>query len=650
MKKRAKSWSFRRFIVRALVLLVVAVTAVVFYLGTSGFPDWFLADILQKVDTDPFSLETSKLKLDLWGGLVLSDVKVYRKGVLGPPCIRADRIESVIDLIGMARGESCIRRIRIIDGEICSATAFGEEQEREPLAGLNMDLRLILENCVVDGVSTVNLSSDIECRGTVVQIRDIWVKLSSHEKSGACRGNILYDDKSQEVSGHLETDVDPRYIIPLVRQREWGYLEELIERFSFENSWPKSNLDFVVKREEPVSVYLTGKCWLSDCKYRGIDVLRADGDVEISFSSTNAFVRVDPLLVVRPEGNVRGGLTADFIQHSVGFNGISTMQPEPLMKMVGVYDVDLMNDWRFEGPVKIDAHGIINYQDTNKRALNLSLEGRGVGIGKYVADECAFQMNMADENVSLTNIVGRIFDGAFAGLMGIVLPGGHVTNASYKLEMNIDKADATKVLACISPNDIPDLDGELTCSVKLEGVGGVGSVSKLKGSGRIDIKKGKVYTLPVFGEFSNMLCTIIPGLDFVLTQSDLKADFSIADERIQVSNLQVEGDILSLSGAGYYYFDRRLDFEAQAKLLKAHTVGGKLMRVITYPISKLFEFKLSGNLDKPKWYPVNFSSDLLENIGLKKKAEVQENVKPAVAPGTPPQSGEDSKNEQPVTP
>jgi hypothetical protein len=48
------------------------------------------------------------------------------------------------------------------------------------------------------------------------------------------------------------------------------------------------------------------------------------------------------------------------------------------------------------------------------------------------------------------------------------------------------------------------------------------------------------------------------------------------------------------------------------------------LRTLTYPISKLFEFKLAGTVSEPQWYPVNFSSDLLERIGIGSKGRKAE--------------------------
>jgi hypothetical protein len=55
----------------------------------------------------------------------------------------------------------------------------------------------------------------------------------------------------------------------------------------------------------------------------------------------------------------------------------------------------------------------------------------------------------------------------------------------------------------------------------------------------------------------------------------------------------------------------------QVKLLKDDPLIAKVVRLITWPLSKLFEFRLTGTLDAPRWYPVNFSGELLEKLGLK---------------------------------
>ena len=55
--------------------------------------------------------------------------------------------------------------------------------------------------------------------------------------------------------------------------------------------------------------------------------------------------------------------------------------------------------------------------------------------------------------------------------------------------------------------------------------------------------------------------------------------------------------------------------------MKEHMLVAKLIDIVTYPISKLFEFRLTGTIKDPHWYPINFSKDLLEKLGLEKEKE-----------------------------
>jgi hypothetical protein len=126
-----------------------------------------------------------------------------------------------------------------------------------------------------------------------------------------------------------------------------------------------------------------------------------------------------------------------------------------------------------------------------------------------------------------------------------------------------------------------------------------------------------VFLFPLFGGLSRYLAGIVPGLDFVLRQTDLKTDFTIADGVVRMDRVLIEGDVFSLLGKGHYDLRDELDFDVQVALMKEHTLVAKVLRALTYPISKLFEFRLRGSLDDPRWYPVNFSTDLLERLGLK---------------------------------
>ena len=52
--------------------------------------------------------------------------------------------------------------------------------------------------------------------------------------------------------------------------------------------------------------------------------------------------------------------------------------------------------------------------------------------------------------------------------------------------------------------------------------------------------------------------------------------------------------------------------------MKSDPFFAKIVRFVTWPITKLLEFRLEGTLAEPRWYAVNFSRELLEKLRLKK--------------------------------
>jgi hypothetical protein len=166
-----------------------------------------------------------------------------------------------------------------------------------------------------------------------------------------------------------------------------------------------------------------------------------------------------------------------------------------------------------------------------------------------------------------------------------------------------------------------EYSGQLSGHVTITGSVGKTDLRTLKGEGALKIREGRVFMMPVFGGLSTTMTKIVPGLDFVLRQSDATTEFVIGDGKIHTDKILIEGDVLSFNGHGDYHLNGKLDFNAQIKLMKEHTLVAKLIAILTYPISKLFEFRLHGTVAEPQWYPVNFSRDLLEKLGLEKEKE-----------------------------
>jgi hypothetical protein len=251
--------------------------------------------------------------------------------------------------------------------------------------------------------------------------------------------------------------------------------------------------------------------------------------------------------------------------------------------------------------VRVIAAGVADYSGITNTNFRGIIEGEKVGVGPFMTEKCSFIMTMTGHTNTITDVRGKIYGGTFSGSAMFVAPSGAESNLLYMVDASAQNVSFQELVVLAMNDTDRDYSGKLDGHVKVGGRMGEGNGRTAAGSGTIGIKNGHIFTMPVFGWFTEFMAKYIPGVNFLLEQSSVKADFNIAGGRVHSGEVLVEGDILSLSGGGDYYFDRNLDFRVKVKLLKKKTALGKVIQFVTDPISELFEFSLKGTLTKPKW-------------------------------------------------
>lgn len=625
MKRASKrKWSLDRILLLLVISLVFATASLAVFLRTYGVPDWILSQIANDISDDHFSFEPTALTVDLADGVNIKDVRVFRKGVVGPPVADVSELDVEVNFVEILLGRSGLRSLTlknaVFNSQMCSGLN-GVQSSSVPNLGLEFGIRV--DNCIADGLAIKNLKGTVWGMGSHVGVENMKASFPEPDKGEMSQGSIFYDFISKDIKGRIEAALDPHTLLPLVERIQMPFLAKLIRRFVFDKSLPRYEVDFSRNTGAGEILGLDGRVWLSDCMYRDVNVLRADGHVKMEMSTSNTLFRLDPLLIIRREGNLEGTLKVDLNEHKIEYDAVSSIEPIALLKMIGVYNDEIMSSWRFNGPVRVSSTGKANYDDISKRDIKASVKGVDMGIDRVIAQEGRCNLRINNEKIDITDAVGKIYGGTFTGNAGIILADGIGTNVVFNITAQVNKVNAGELMNALGKEMIKNFSGDISLDGRIKGTFSNNCVNIISGNGRVNINNGKVFSLPVFGGLSELMKKIIPGLDFVLRQSDLKSDYVIANGKIHSDKILIEGDILSLNGSGDYYMDsKKLDYGVQLKLLKAHTVAGKLMRVITYPISKLFEFRLRGDINNPRWYPVNFSTDLLEEIGFKKTEDM----------------------------
>jgi hypothetical protein len=497
--------------------------------------------------------------------------------------------------------------------------AFGPEKVSRKDRGSPLQTELQLTDCVVQGLHIRDLTCLIQSDGRITKFKDIDGSVGSESSGGPVRGWVSLDADTRLLCGKTEFRFQPSLLVPVLQAWNMHGTVRLVRHFEFDQTPPDCMLDVTRQCTSNGSTEVSGKIRMEDCRYKGVNVPRADARVRLVLSETNSSITIDPLYIVRDEGVVRGGLTMDFDEDVIAFDGFSTIQPLALIRMVDVFSDDFLTNFFLEGSAVINASGEVGRGSNDLLAVRAKVDGRRIGSRRHVADECSFYLHTVGRTNTLSGIRGRIYGGTFEGNATCIRPANPASNMVYSVQdAEIRDIDLKRFLAAMGKGGDGEVRGKVTAHLDLQGCTGKERARTATGRGRLRITDGQIFTLPLFGGMTEILTKIIPGLNFVLSQSDARADFRVGGGKVHTGEVRIEGDVVSLSGRGDYRFDKQLDFKVQANLLKHKTAVGRAIHLLLSPLGWLLEFRLTGTLDEPKWYLRTFSKDLLKKLGMTK--------------------------------
>jgi hypothetical protein len=605
----------------ACAFLTLGILIVLLYLGTVGFPPWVVRRIVASLNSGDVAVVARVVKLAPPFSLVLRDVYVYPRRVLGPPILEARRLIFSFSPPRPSFRHVLLKEVIVSDAvfrpELISRTAAADSVAPQT-ANLPVKVHASLRNCGFQGVVIESLDGELCVTAAAVEVRGARGALEHAGRRGTFSGDATYDRASHKVAGRVKTQCNPHLLIPLMHAMELSFLRELTERFQFGAPVPTTDLWFERTPGDDGQLRLGGTFKGADFSYVGVPVRETAGELDITCAATSTVVRVQPLRIVREEGEGRGGFTVTVSKHvgRVDFDVVSGVHPEAFLRMVGLVRPNDAVPYRFEAPFRIAAQGTADFYGMTNTLFTGQVECGGIGIEKLPVRDCAFDLSMAGTTCRCDNVIGTLYGGNLSQTIEVFLPQGASSATAYHARGTLSHADFETCLKELVKSSSRDMRGDLSGTFDLVGQVGDPDLQRLTGTGTVRIKNGRIFTLPIFGGLSEMLARIVPGINALIGQTDVKTTFTLAEGKVSTDKILIEGGVLSLSGRGAYAFTGDLDFDVQVKLMKEHTLVAKLLRALTYPISKLFEFKLQGQISEPRWYPVNFSSDLLKRIGL----------------------------------
>lgn len=455
--------------------------------------------------------------------------------------------------------------------------------------------RLAISKAVIRQVPVEQLDLTVARTGPELRIEKGTIQLDSGPQASRLRiQNGFYRFDRRTFEAQVAGTLNPHLVKPLLTPNmraivEWFGIQEPLEA------------DVVVGgvAGNP-AIYCFGPARATNFTIYGVAVQSLQGQLNV----TNEVMHITGATLVRPEGIARGDVHMAFSNQMLRLDVDSQLDPRATTEMLGPAVAEFMKPFRLNGPVRIRAAGDLDICNFSMNQLQARVEAQRFGYDRWEADTASFELSAQGHRLRFTNVAATAYGGQFSGA-GTLYPVSRDSNWRYEVELTAKDARLADLLSASFAKPAGELRGTLDATAKLGGYVGAGTGPLVTGAGHVDVRGGLLFQTRLFSGLSAILSRIIP--DFTLfAQTDASGNFTIRNSRVSSRDIQLQGTVFGVKAAGDYRFDGALDYRVEVQLLRGGPIAA-IVRLATLPVTRLLEFRLTGDFEDPKWRPVNLN-------------------------------------------
>ncbi|HEY5912420.1 MAG TPA: AsmA-like C-terminal region-containing protein [Verrucomicrobiae bacterium] len=417
--------------------------------------------------------------------------------------------------------------------------------------------------------------------------------LALETPGGPVRAEHKADDRTRDFYWHINSSADLRAFYPLLTQEA----QRGLELVSLMNP-PVIDCQFWGRSREPERTGFTGHLALTNFSFRGQP---ADW-LETSVDYTNRVLQIYHPRVQRGAQQASAdGLTADFNAQLVYLtNGVSSFDPMAIANAIGPKIGQSIEPYHFDTPPAARVYGIIPMHGEEGADLHFLLEGGPFSWWKFHLPHIAGHVHWAGLRLFLQDMRMDLYDGKAAGSAEFsFLPPKQGTD--FKFTLTTTNTLLHELMTDLSPGT-NHLEGWVSGSVTITQAN-TKSWTTVFGYGNAELRDGLLWDIPIFGIFSPVLNGIAPGLGN-FRAGEGTSTFTITDGVIHSTDLEIRSAAVRLRYRGTVDFESRLKARVEAELLRDVWLVGPIVSTVLWPVTKMFEYRVTGTLSDPKLDPV----------------------------------------------
>jgi hypothetical protein len=322
------------------------------------------------------------------------------------------------------------------------------------------------------------------------------------------------------------------------------------------------------------------------------------------------------LQFLHPEISRAGGaqhLTADavvldFNQMLLSFtNGYGRMDPMVLTRAIGPKTAHLLEPYQFLRPPLARVNGWLPLRDMNgpndTEGTDLRfdvLEGVPFHWLRLNATSLTGTIRWLGPELILQDLQAQLYGGSGTGGAHFDFRPPH-DGADYEFNLAVTNVNLHQFAADVS-SPTNELEGIVAGTLVVTHAD-TRFLESWDGYGAIQLKDGLLWNIPIFGIISPLLNTFSSGLGNSRA-TEATANYIITNGVTFSDSLVIHSTMMRLSYTGTVDMQQNVNARVTAHLLRDVWVVGPLVSTMLWPVSKAFECRVTGNLDRPVATPL----------------------------------------------
>ena len=448
--------------------------------------------------------------------------------------------------------------------------------------------------------------------------------LTAFRPEGGIQMDLISDMDAHSFEWEMKSRIYPSAMVPLLDNPEWDEAREALLDLDFNPGGVPPIIEGRVAGwwREPEKLELDLSIGAGRFNFRGIESDRI---------SLHAKLQDQTLNLTELEWQGAAGiqwakspqLTISIIDKSINFHSATTGRifPDPILEAIGPEPAKFMEPFDVFMPADFYVGGVLKWKDLEKTDMKFQFEIPGLVAPpwhsenmistqterelirfhwwKLNATQIEGSAHWKGSNVYLNDWTGKAYSGSFSG------DGEFLTDTELKQTQFKGTVNFSKIRLGLLMKDLLDRDkamaGSLQGTLRFD-QGLTFDTSSWEGSGYAELREGVIWDIPLFGFMSPVLNGIHPGMgNSKATRAT--ADFKFSNGSVRTDNLKAQARGFALDYRGQVTYEGVVQATAQAMLLNDIPLGGVMSKVLS-PMTKLFEYEISGTLGEPVGRPL----------------------------------------------